>query len=128
MSYETWPESVPGFHRDDCAIQPISTLKVRNCQDGSKEVRRFGSGAPDVVQGRLKLTTAQFATFTSFYESDCALGTLWFEAGWIQDPLGYAAGYVGRILGYTRPLHREGYKEVQVSILLQAGSLISDGS
>lgn len=118
MSFATWPAAIPGPERSALRRVPVSTIARRRVQSGRTEVRRFGAAAPDRLAAPLVVAAAEYDSLVEFYESDCNLGTVWFTADWIQT-LGYAAGYVGRIIGLPKIDFDTGIRRIEVSMLIQ---------
>ena len=95
-----WPSVLPGPD-NDLTITSGSNVQVRKLGSGRKEVRRFGHGAPDVVQCNFHIMNNNVADFEYFYENTSNMGLNWFSAPWIAASLGYTTHYA-RIIGYPK--------------------------
>jgi hypothetical protein len=74
--------------------------KRRKCESGRTEVRRFGSGSPDICSATFRMLKSDIPNFIEFYEVTSNMGLNWFSADWLSD-LGYTS-HAARIIGYPK--------------------------
>ena len=96
----TWPDNIPGPIVDKCAFFFGSTAQQQTWISGRSAFNRFGSGAPDVVSGTIRVLSADVSSFIYLYERVLNFGINWFSASWISS-LGYSNS-AGRLTGYPR--------------------------
>lgn len=96
----TWPETLPGPLASSLRVSAGTNAARRRTQSGRVEVRRFGAGAPDMVDATFRLLHADVAAFRHFHERTCNLGLNWFTAPWLA-ALGYLE-HCARIVGHPR--------------------------
>ena len=95
-----WPETLPGPLASSLRVSAGTNAARRRTQSGRVEVRRFGAGAPDLVDATFHLLHADVAAFRHFHERTCNLGLNWFTAPWLAH-LGYLE-HCARIVGHPR--------------------------
>jgi len=123
----TWPSTLPAPSRDGLSVEFGKNAMDRTCQSGRQERVRYGSGAPDRWQMKIRLIGSQFDTFRSFFNNDLNRGTNWFSASWITDELGYL-DHKGKIVGYPQEQvsGRDGdgmaYKDVTFELIIKPSS------
>lgn len=112
----TWPDNLPGPMRA-ISVQAGSNLVSRAVQSGRREIRRFGSGAPDKVTVQFRLFNTDVAAFEYFFNRTANLGINWFTADWLP-AMGYSS-HSARILGYPkRKAAGAVYSDYSVTLLI----------
>lgn len=90
---------------------------------GRREVRRFGSGAPDTMSVKWVLTAAELAYLDTFYTTNLNLGTNWFTASWLTT-CGYAS-HAARFLGhYQHRIVTKNLFEISATLIVQTQALV----
>lgn len=119
---KTWPSTVPA-PENDLTIKPGSNLKERKLMSGRREVRRFGSGAPDNMSVKWILSAAELAYFDTFYMSTLNLGTNWFTASWLPT-CGYST-HAARFFGhYQQRILNSDLFEITATLIVQTQALV----
>jgi len=100
---ENWPSTVPAPLIEGATMDAGTTIVTRKLQFGLTEVRRFGSGAPDIWTLSWALTLDQYTAFLNFYNTTLDSGVIPFVAAWLED-LGYTppTNYQGMIMPYPK--------------------------
>ena len=116
-----WPSEFPAPYASFSATMGNNTLR-RKLQSGRQEVRRYGSGAPDVFSATFRMVGENAATFIHFYERTANMGLNWFSAPWIEESLGYD-DHLARIVGYPkRSGHGTHYNDFSVTLHIKKTS------
>jgi hypothetical protein len=88
-SYPTWPTTLPQrFLMNGFQHALGDNRAVFRPQSGAPVVRRVSSYRQDPIQGQMRVTDSQLATFRSFYSTDCSDGTTPFT--WVDPETGAA--------------------------------------
>jgi len=114
-----WPTDVPMTNTGQIVVQPVFSRTARQLQSGRKEVRRFTSGEPYEMSVTLMMTPEQYDTFIAWYEDDCDMGTVKFQAFWAED-LGFSSDVEMRILNYPKRRDRKLHFSVPLKLLVFA--------
>lgn len=111
----TWPETLSSPAVDELYIAVgEGNIVRRKTQSGKEEVRRFGSGVPDIVSYYVTLTTAQYAVWRAFYKTTTKNGTEWWDAAWL------ASGTKALFQGYPKISQSEDVVKVSFVIIVMA--------
>lgn len=95
----TWPASIPGPIMGS-QISIGTTVARNRAISGRVDVRQFGSGAPDIIDGTVRIANEDIPAFLVFYEETLNKGINWASAHWLPD-WGYSSHAV-RILGHPK--------------------------
>lgn len=79
----SWPATLPDFTNflQDSYTEALADNVIRTDMEiGPAKVRRRSSAAPQLIEGRLRLKTAQLTVFKTFYEDTIFFGALAFDA------------------------------------------------
>lgn len=113
-----WPESLPAPLSGSISVSPGGTISSSVTQAGTTRRMRFGSGAPDIVDFVLRLTSAQHETLKDFWDDDLENGTGWASADWLTT-LGYSSSYCFRFIGYPkRKVQYDDYADWSARVLV----------
>lgn len=113
----TYPTTLPAPQKS-ISITLGDTCVRRDTLSGRQEIRRMGSGAPDIARLSLRLTWDEWVVFKEFYTRDLNLGLNWFSADWLTT-LGYTA-HKARLTEFPRERARQKqYVDVSLSLVIQ---------
>ncbi len=114
---KAWPPGLNG-PENDAQVKPGTNLFRRKLESGRTEVRRFGSGAPDVVTLSFYFSETDIETFTVWYDWDLNLGSNWFTADWLSI-IGYTS-HAARFLGHPKYTGKRGEEwRVSATVIVQ---------
>lgn len=115
----TWPTTLPVPLRDNATCTIGNNVLYRKMESGRREVRRYGSAAPDKWTLTLRLKKDQIDLFNTFFRVNLNLGTNWFTADWITTRLGYP-DHKGKFASYpTLQTDAGSYQDVTIDILIK---------
>lgn len=125
-----WPESLPCPRQNSCSVTLGENALHRTMQSGQKEVRRYGSAAPDLWTLNFLLLKAhheygdQTKIFAQFYRNDLNFGVNWFSAAWIAAQLGYP-DHLAKLVEYpVTQFYGLSYHDVSAKVIIQKASAI----
>lgn len=79
----TWPATLPSlnnFLSDGYSETPPDNVIRTDMDLGPAKLRQRGSAAPDIIEGKLRMTGAELAAFRTFYETTLFYGSIAFDA------------------------------------------------
>lgn len=95
---QTWPSGLPAPQLDSHSLTLGSNTVWRELENGEREGRRFGTGAPHRLQCSLLLFGKDVATFQEWHRTQLNGGRNWFYASWLA--LFGLENHYARIQGY----------------------------
>lgn len=94
----TWPGTLPTFQHflvdGFLETAPYNVIRTE-MEIGPAKIRRRGTAAPEVFSGAMHLTTAQVATFRTFYDSTVNYGADAFDTVHPRTGSSVSARFIG---------------------------------
>ena len=119
-----WLSTLPAPEKR-LAVEPVDTRTIRDLESGRKEIRNFGSDAPDKVTCIFRLQGSLIDSFNHFYDRDLDSGVNWFAADWL--PLMGYPDHKARFLGRPEVVgHYPFYSDVSATLLVQRAVYVPD--